>query len=524
MQARLLFCNLFYFFKGVFMNISHNPVSAYLAATSPDKVNTGLLAYLCNLQETAKVAPEIASSIVKELENQRRRIKLIASENYCSLSVQLAMGNLLTDKYAEGVPYHRFYAGNENVDAIESLAAQEARKLFGAEYANVQPHCGADANLLAFWAILSTRVESEFLKKYGEKDLYKLSEDQWKELKTALGNQKLLGLDYYSGGHLTHGYKHNISGRMFDVFSYMVSKETGLLDYDGIEKQALAIKPLILLAGYSAYPRKINFKRMREIADKAGSVFMVDMAHFAGLVAGKVFTGDYDPVPHAHVVTTTTHKTLRGPRAGLVLSTQEFAEALDKGCPLTMGGPLPHIIAAKAVAFREAGSPEFREYAAKIVENSRALAQACAENGLEILTGGTDNHLFLVNVRGLGITGRQAESALHTCGITVNRNSLPFDPNGPWYTSGLRIGTAAITTLGMGIDEMKEIGSVIALILKNTAPAQDQEKKSKAKYVIAEKAQAEASERVKKLLGRFPVYPELDLDLLKKAFSADSAE
>jgi glycine hydroxymethyltransferase len=501
--------------------MNKNPVAEYLSAVSPERVNPGFLAYLCNLQEVARVSPEIAFSIVRELENQRKRIKLIASENYCSLPVQLAMGNLLTDKYAEGMPGHRFYAGNENVDAVEALAAEEARKLFGAEYANVQPHCGADANVLAYWAILSTRIEGPALKKYGETNLYKLTDAQWKELKGELGNQKLLGLDYYSGGHLTHGYRYNLSSRMFDVYGYSVSKETGLLDYDDIEKQALDIKPLILLAGYSAYPRKINFKRMREIADRAGAVFMVDMAHFAGLVAGKVFTGDYDPVPHAHVVTSTTHKTLRGPRAGLVLSTAEFAEALDKGCPLTMGGPLPHVIAAKAVAFREAGRHEFRDYAARIVENCRALAASCVKNGLEVLTGGTDNHLILVNAGRLGITGRQAESALHECRVTLNRNSLPFDPNGPWYTSGLRIGTAAATTLGMGQAEMEEIGAVIALVLKGTSQAPDSKdpaKTSKAKYHIDPAVKDEAVSRVKALLDRFPVYPELDLAFLKKHF------
>jgi glycine hydroxymethyltransferase len=498
----------------------NNVITEYLSKTTPDKVDTGLLAYLCNLAETAKVAPEIAASIVKELENQRKRVKLIASENYCSLSVQLAMGNLLTDKYAEGMPNHRFYAGNENVDAIESLAAAEACRVFGAEYANVQPHCGADANMLAYWAILSTRVEAPTLAKYGETNLYKISDAQWAELRSQLGKQRLLGLDYYSGGHLTHGYRYNISARLFDVYGYTVSRETGLLDYDEIERQALAVKPLILLGGYSAYPRTINFARLREIADKVGAVFMVDMAHFAGLVAGKVFTGDADPVPHAHVVTSTTHKTLRGPRAGLVLSTKEFAEALDKGCPLTMGGPLPHVIAAKAVAFREAGTAEFRRYAAHIVENSRALAASCIKNGLTVSTNGTDNHLLLVNVRDLGLNGRQAESALHESGITLNRNSLPFDPNGPWYTSGLRIGTAAVTTLGMSAAEMEELGDIIALVLKSTTPALDGNsgRKSKSKYVIAEKARNEALTRTAALLSRFPVYPQLDLALLKKAF------
>jgi glycine hydroxymethyltransferase len=504
----------------------NNPVASYLAATAPDKVDTGFLAYLCNLEETARVAPEIARSVVRELENQRSRVKLIASENYCSLPVQLSMGNLLTDKYAEGVPGHRFYAGNENVDAVEALAQAEACRVFGAEYANVQPHCGADANLLAYWAILTTRVEAPALARYGETNLYKLSDAQWKELKAALGNQRLLGLDYYSGGHLTHGYRYNVSARMFDVHGYTVSGETGLLDYDEIERMAGELKPLILLAGYSAYPRKINFKRMREIADSAGAVLMVDMAHFAGLVAGKVFTGEWDPVPWAHVVTTTTHKTLRGPRAGMVLSTGEFAEALDKGCPLTMGGPLPHVIAAKAVALREAGTEEFRGYARRIVDNSRALAAACIKGGLDVLTGGTDNHLFLVNVRSLrqgeeALTGRQAESALHECRITLNRNSLPFDPNGPWYTSGLRIGTAAVTTLGMGGDEMEELGAIISLVLKNTSPAADGKnpsKKSKSGYIIVKSAKEEALQRVKGLLDRFPVYPELNLPLLKGAF------
>ena len=501
--------------------MNNNPVASYLNSAGTNNIDTGFLAYLCNLAEIARTSPEVASSIVKELENQRKRVKLIASENYCSLAVQFAMGNLLTDKYAEGVPYHRFYAGNENVDAVEALAAEEACKLFGAEYANAQPHCGADANLMAYWAILSTRVENSILEKYGETNLYKLSDAQWKDLKKELGSQRLLGLDYYSGGHLTHGYRYNVSSRMFDIYSYSVSKETGLLDYDEIAKQAKEVKPLILLTGYSAYPRKINFKTMREIADSVGAVFMVDMAHFAGLVAGKVFTGDYDPVPHAHVVTTTTHKTLRGPRAGLVLSTKEFAEALDKGCPLTMGGPLPHVIAAKAVAFKEASQPEFRVYAQKIVDNCQTLAASCMKNGIDVLTGGTDNHLFLANVRVLGITGRQAESALLECNITLNRNSLPFDPNGPWYTSGLRIGTAAITSLGMGKADMEELGSIIALVLKNTHPApdgKDPSKKSKAKYVIEEKAKAEALDRVKKLMDRFPVYPELDLGLLKQSF------
>jgi glycine hydroxymethyltransferase len=336
-----------------------------------------------------------------------------------------------------------------------------------------------------------------------------------------MGNQRLLGLDYYSGGHLTHGYRYNISSRMFDFYSYSVSPETGLLDYDQIEKQALEVKPLILLAGYSAYPRKINFKRMREIADKVGAVFMVDMAHFAGLVAGKVFTGEYDPVPWAHVVTSTTHKTLRGPRAGLVLATAEFAEALDRGCPLVMGGPLPHVIAAKAIAFREASSPEFRRYAQNITDNCGALADACIKNGLEVLTGGTDNHLLLINVHKNALTGRQAESALEECNIILNRNSLPNDPNGPWYTSGIRLGTAAVTSLGMGKPEMEKLGALIANVIKGTVQAPDKKdtsKKSKAGYIFNDKVKVDVQAGVKELMDRFPVYPQLDLQFMKDAF------
>lgn len=496
-----------------------SPLAAYLTAfPAPDP---GAVAYIAALQSISQTSPEIVRSIVSELEKQRSNIKLIASENYSSLAVQLAMGNLLTDKYAEGSPRHRFYAGNDNVDDIEERAQAEARALFGAEYANVQAHCGADANLMAYWAILTTRIEAPALKAFGETNLYKLDDAQWTGLRAALGNQRLLGLNYYSGGHLTHGYRYNLSARMFDIYSYAVRKDTFLLDYDEIEDKARQVRPLILLAGYSAYPRKIDFRRMRAIADSVGAVLMVDMAHFAGLVAGGVFTGDYSPFPHSHIVTTTTHKTLRGPRAGMVLSTAEFAEALDKSCPLMMGGPLPHVVAAKAVALREARSEEFRSYAYGIVENARTLADACMAEGLEVVTGGTDNHLFLLNVAPLGLTGRQAEGALHECGITLNRNSLPFDQNGPWYTSGLRIGTPAVTTLGMKPVHMREIGSVINLVLKATRPQNAADgTPSKAKYQVRAEAKSEARQRVKTLLDRFPVYPELDLGFLKKAFCA----
>lgn len=498
-----------------------NAVVAYLKQTKPEAVNTAFLAYLSNLTQVAQVAPELSHSIVQELDDQRSNLKLIASENYTSLSCQLAMGNLLTDKYAEGFPFHRFYAGCDNVDTIENLAVEEAKKLFGCEYAYVQPHSGADANLIAYWAIISTRIEAPVLKELNETNLSHLSREDWEKLRQKMGNQRLLGLDYYSGGHLTHGYRNNVSARMFDAYTYSVSKETGLLDYAEIEKQAMEIKPLILLAGYSAYPRAINFKRMREIADKCGAVLMSDISHFAGLVAGGVFTGEYNPMPYSHVVTTTTHKTLRGPRGGMVMATKEFGEALDKGCPLVAGGPLPHVMAAKGVAFREANNPGFKAYAKKIVENSSALAQYCIDEGMKVASGGTDNHLMLIDVREFGLTGRQAESSLRECGITLNRNSLPFDTNGPWYTSGLRIGTPAVTTLGMGKPQMKEIASIIRFVLGNVkaAPTADGDgKMSKAKYILDPKIKDEAKKRVVTLLKDYPVYPELDLGLLKEYF------
>ncbi|HYH03237.1 MAG TPA: glycine hydroxymethyltransferase [Bacillota bacterium] len=498
-------------------------VVEYLKSTSPDKIDSGFLGYIANLTEVAKVAPLVAKTIVQELIDQHHNLKLIASENYSSLATQLAMGNLMTDKYAEGFPKHRFYAGCDNVDELEAYTCEQACKLFGAEHAYVQPHSGADANLIAYWAILNTRIEIPALEELGVTDPNKLSREDWGKLRAKLGNQRLMGLDYYSGGHLTHGYRHNVSAQMFDAYSYSVDPATGLLDYDAIEKQAQEIKPLILLTGFSAYPRLINFRRMREIADKVGAILMVDMAHFAGLVAAGVFEGDFNPIPHAQVVTTTTHKTLRGPRGGMVLCTQEFAEAVDKGCPLVIGGPLPHVIAAKAVAFTEANQPAFKDYGKKILENARSMAQSCIDEGMTVATGGTDNHLFLINVTTFGLTGRQAESALRECGITLNRNSLPFDPNGPWYTSGLRIGTPAVTTLGMGAAEMKEIASIIKLVLANTKPAVIESGKnagelSKAKYVTDSAAKNEASARVQKLLQRFPVYPQLDLDFLQKYF------
>jgi len=502
----------------------NNALVDFLQFRKPREVDAGFLGYLAGLTEIAAVAPQVARSIVQELADQRANLKLIASENYCSLATQLAMGNLLTDKYAEGFPGHRFYAGCDNVDDVEAYACEQLKTLFGCEHAYVQPHSGADANLIAYWAILQTRIEMPTLAEMGVTDPSKLSREEWDAIRQKTGNQRLLGMDYYSGGHLTHGYRHNISAMMFDSYSYGVSKETGLLDYDELEKTVLEIKPLILLAGYSAYPRKINFKRFREMADRVNAVFMVDMAHFAGLVAGGVFEGDFNPVLHAHVVTTTTHKTLRGPRGGAILCVEEFAESVNKGCPLVIGGPLPHILAAKAVTFTEANTPEFRAYARKIAENAQALARACIAEGLSVCTGGTDNHLMLINVTGFGITGRQAESALRECGITLNRNSLPYDANGPWYTSGLRIGTPAVTTLGMGETEMNEIAAVIKLVLANTTAAivdsgPNLGKPSKAKHEISNAVKSEARARVTALLQAFPVYPKLDLAFLQKHFT-----
>jgi glycine hydroxymethyltransferase len=336
----------------------------------------------------------------------------------------------------------------------------------------------------------------------------------WNELRTRLAEQRLLALDYYSGGHLTHGYRFNLSARLFDAYSYKVDPKTELIDLDALRAQVHEVRPLILLAGYSAYPRKLDFAKMREIADEVGAVFMVDMAHFAGLVAGKVFTGDFDPVAHAHVATTTTHKTLRGPRGGMVLCKKEFAEFVDKGCPAILGGPLPHVMAAKAVAFREALSPSFELYARRIVENSAVLAEACQSEGMRVLTGGTDNHLLLVDVaKSFGLTGRQGEAALRECHMTLNRNSLPDDPNGPWYTSGLRIGTPAATTRGMGREEMREIAAVAKLVLAATKPTlTPQGTPSQAKFSVEPGAAEAARSRIAAMLARFPLYPELGND------------
>lgn len=494
------------------------PIENYLAACN-GKPNPAMLAYVANLQQTATVAPDIAASVVNELENQRRHLKLVASENYCSLAVQATMGNLLTDKYAEGFPEHRYYGGCVNIDAVENVAAREAEALFGADYAYVQPHSGADTNLVAYWAILSAKVETPTLEELGVKSLAELTDEQFDMLRKRFGNQKLMGLDYSCGGHLTHGYRMNVSARMFESHPYGVDKETGLLDYDAIEKQAMEVKPLILLTGYSAYPRKINFKRFREIADKCGAVLMVDMAHFAGLVAGKVFTGDYDPVKWADIVTTTTHKTLRGPRGAMILCKEQFKDYVNKGCPMVLGGPLGHIMAAKAVAFKEARTPAYQQYAQNVVKNAQSLAAECQKLGMVLQTGGTENHLMLIDVTTYGLTGKQAEAALFQCGVTANANALPYDKNGAWWTSGIRVGTPGLTTLGMNETDMKEVASIIDFVLKGTKPGLTKEgKPAKGKIDLDASVQEQARKRVDTLLGKHVLYPELDLDFLKKEF------
>ena len=487
------------------------PLEEYLSSCN-GKPNAAMCSYVANLQQVAEIGPEIAASIVNELENQRSHLKLVASENYCSLNVQAAMGNLLTDKYAEGYPEHRYYGGCVNIDAVENTAAREAEKLFGAEYAYVQPHSGADTNLVA-------KVETPTLEELGVKSLNDLTAEQFDMLRKRFGNQRLMGLDYSCGGHLTHGYRMNVSARMFESHPYGVEEDTGLLDYDKIEKQAMEVKPLILLAGYSAYPRKINFKRFRDIADKCGAVLMVDMAHFAGLVAGKAFTDDYDPVKWADIVTTTTHKTLRGPRGALILCKKEYADYVNKGCPMVLGGPLGHVMAAKAIALKEANTPAYREYAGNVIKNAQALAEACKSLGMPLQTGGTDNHLMLADVTVYGLTGKQAEAALFNCGITANANALPYDKNGAWWTSGIRIGTPGLTTLGFNTEDMKEVASIIDFVLKGTKPGLTKDgKPAKGKINLDPKVQEEAKKRVNKLLSAHVLYPELDLDFLKKEF------
>jgi glycine hydroxymethyltransferase len=470
-------------------------------------MNAESAAFNSALDVVRQVEPRIADAIAKELHDQRESLKLIASENYASPAVLLAMGNWLSDKYAEGTIGRRFYAGCQNVDTVESVAAEHARELFGTPHAYVQPHSGIDANLVAYWAVLADRVEAPTLKRLGKRQVNDLTDGEWAELRAAFGNQRMLGMSLDAGGHLTHGFRPNISGKMFDQRSYGVNPATGQIDYAALRETAKEFRPLVIVGGYSAYPRKVNFRIMREIADEVGATFMVDMAHFAGLVAGKVFTGDFDPVPHAHIVTTTTHKSLRGPRGGAVFCGPELADQVDRGCPMVLGGPLSHVMAAKAIAFAEARDPSFQTYAEQIVTNSQALAEGLVRRGATLVSGGTDNHLVLIDVDKYGLTGRQAEQALLDSGVVTNRNAIPHDPNGAWYTSGIRIGTPALTSRGLGTAEMDQIAELMHTVLTQTTPAEG----SKAKYHLDPAVADRASKQATELLADFPLYPSVTL-------------
>lgn len=479
--------------------------------TAGPSYNAVSTAYRNAIDVIAAVEPTVAQAIRQEIEDQRGSLKMIASENYASPATLLAMGNWFSDKYAEGTVGHRFYAGCQNVDIVEALAAEHAKAIFGAEHAYVQPHSGIDANLVAYWSILAHRVEKPFLDDMKLGHVNDLSEADWMKLRRIYGDQRMIGMSLDAGGHLTHGFRPNISGKLFDQRSYGTSERDGLIDYDALRTLAHEFKPLVVVAGYSAYPRKVNFATVREIADEIGATFMVDMAHFAGLVAGKVFTGDFDPIPHAHIVTTTTHKSLRGPRGGMVLCKNELAEFVDKGCPMVLGGPIPNVMAAKAVAFAEARQPSFVDYAHRIVENATALAEGLMRRGVNLVTDGTDNHLVLLDVRSFGLTGRQAESALLDAGIVTNRNSIPRDPNGAWYTSGVRTGTPALTTRGFTPTDMDEVADLIVAVLGATTPVAATSGPSKAKYDLADGVAERVRARSAELLAARPLYADIDL-------------
>jgi glycine hydroxymethyltransferase len=408
----------------------------------------------------SEVDPQIAEAIANEERRQHEGLELIASENFVSEAVLQAAGSVFTNKYAEGYPGKRYYGGCEFADVVENLARDRAKQLFGAEFANVQPHSGSTANMEAYGAILQP-------------------------------GDTILGLNLAHGGHLTHGHPLNFSGKTYKIVPYGVTKETETIDYDDLEKLALEHRPKLIVGGGSAYPRIIDFARMRQIADKAGALFMVDMAHFAGLVAGGAHPS---PVPHAHIVTTTTHKTLRGPRAGMILARQEFAAAIDKVTfPGMQGGPLIHIIAAKAVCFKEAMEPSFKDYAKRVVANAKVLAKGLADAGFRIISGGTDTHLMLIDVFAAGMLGSEAEKALGEAGITVNKNAIPFDTNPPMKPSGIRIGTPALTTRGMGEPEMRQVGIWISESLR---------RRNEPDFLARVKRQ------VNELCDAYPLYPE----------------
>ncbi|KLU39980.1 MAG: serine hydroxymethyltransferase [Peptococcaceae bacterium 1109] len=405
-----------------------------------------------------KVDPEVLKVIQQETDRQRRKLELIASENFVSKAVLEAMGSPLTNKYAEGYPGRRYYGGCEYVDMVEDLARERAKALFGAEHVNVQPHSGAQANQAVFFAVLKP-------------------------------GDKVLGMDLSHGGHLTHGSPVNLSGSWFDFVHYGVDKETETIDYNEVERLAEEHRPKLIIAGASAYPRAIDFAAFREIADQVGAYLMVDMAHIAGLVAGGVHQ---NPVPYADFVTTTTHKTLRGPRGGMILTMEKYAKLIDKAVfPGIQGGPLMHVIAAKAVAFKEALQPEFGSYARAVVENAAALAQGLKSRGFTLVSGGTDNHLILVNVKQRGFTGKEAEKLLDEVGVTVNKNAIPFETESPFVTSGIRLGTAALTTRGMGTGEMGQIAEIIAMVLDKEGPRL-----------------SAAKDAVREIAERFPLYQD----------------
>ncbi|MCG0239729.1 MAG: serine hydroxymethyltransferase [Firmicutes bacterium] len=405
----------------------------------------------------AQFDPEVYEAIQNEARRQREKIELIASENFVPRAVLEAMGSVLTNKYAEGYPGRRYYGGCEYVDVVEELARQRIKRVFGAEHANVQPHSGAQANQAAYAALLQP-------------------------------GDTVMGMSLAEGGHLTHGSPVNFSGKLYRFVSYGVDPETERIDYDEVARLAREHRPKLIVAGYSAYPRVIDFARFRAIADEVGAYLMVDMAHFAGLSA----TGYYpNPVPHAHVVTSTTHKTLRGPRGGLILCKAELAKAVDSAVfPGTQGGPLMHVIAAKAVAFKQLETPEFREYCGQVVKNAQALARALMDRGFRLVSGGTDNHLMLVDLRPQGLTGKEAEQLLDRVGITVNKNAIPRDPQKPTVTSGIRLGTPAVTTRGMKEPEMEEIADLIATAIAK----RDNETELR-----------RVAERVRALTSRFPL-------------------
>ncbi len=410
------------------------------------------------MEELRKQDPKIAEAIELELGRQRSKIELIASENFVSQAVLEAAGSVLTNKYAEGYPGKRYYGGCEYVDIAENLARDRAKEIFGAEHANVQPHSGAQANMAVYFAVLN----------HGD---------------------TILGMDLSHGGHLTHGSPVNFSGVLYNFISYTVEKDTEQIDYDKVRALALEHKPKMIVAGASAYPRAIDFAKFREIADEIGAYLMVDMAHIAGLVAAGLHQ---NPTPFSDFVTTTTHKTLRGPRGGMILCKEEYARAVDKAVfPGIQGGPLMHIIAAKAVAFGEALKPEFKDYAAKIIENSKRLAEGLIKHGFRLVSGGTDNHLILIDLNNMDTTGKDAEHLLDEIGITCNKNTIPFEEKSPFVTSGIRIGTAAVTTRGMGLAEMDEIAELMATSIKNPDD---------------EAIQADCAKRVEALTARFPLY------------------